>query len=239
MINISMDEKACVGCTLCVDTCPTQVFTFDAARDLPQVAKPQECFGCLSCSEICPASALEHQGLERSRSFYHDPYALEVARKSTTTPLEHNVIEDEAGRGGALQDLAVRLLSVAVVLKDIVGTGLAPVGLMAGRSLATQLPRYRPPKDLMGATELAKKEFSPAWGLAFKHDGNGSLQIDVGACFVRDLCAKEGIPLGGELCVLFCNYLSGYLGRMGKKQLRLASADRGAAACSYAMKILN
>lgn len=239
MIQIAVDEDACVGCSLCVDICPTQVFTYDSARDLPQVAKAEECFGCLSCTEICPASALEHQDLKRSPAFYHDPYALEIARKSTTTALEHNVIEDEEGMAGALQDLTVRLLSVATVLKDIVGTGLAPVGLMAGRSLASQLPRYRPPRDLKEALELARGEFSPAWALEFQHDGNGSLQVEVGGCVVRDLCAQEGIPLGGELCVLFCNYLSGYLGRMAKEKLRLEGAERGSSGCSYTWKIVN
>ena len=238
MIQIAIDEKACVSCGLCVDTCPTEVFQFDTGRDLAQVAKPAECFGCLSCSEICPASAISHEGVSRSRAFYHDPYALEVARKlSTNGGPAFAVIDDQAGRGAAMGDLGVRLRSVGAVLKDIVGTGLAPVGMMAGRALATQLPRYQPPSSLDEALELAKREFAPAWELGFQQ-GEGTLRVDVGACAVRELCTSEKIPLGGELCVLFFHYMAGYLNRMAKTQLRLGSAQRAADRCAYEVKIL-
>ncbi|MBI5014174.1 MAG: 4Fe-4S binding protein [Deltaproteobacteria bacterium] len=239
MISVAVDEKACVGCTLCVEACPTQVFGFDDAREVAVVEKAQECFGCLSCAEICPATALRHEGLTRSPCFHHDPYALNLAgRLVTDGPLPFNVMADPKARKQALDDLSVRLLSVAVVLKDIVGTGLAPVGLMAGRSLATQLPRYQPPKDLDGALALAKAEFSPAWDLSFTARGDGGLGIEVGSCAVRELCSLENLPLGGALCVLFYNYLAGYLGRMVKCQMKLAKADRGAQGCSYEVAVL-
>ena len=35
MINIAVDEKACVSCSLCVDTCPTDVFKFDTETPTP------------------------------------------------------------------------------------------------------------------------------------------------------------------------------------------------------------
>lgn len=236
MIEIAVDEKACVSCGLCVDACPTQVFRFNTDRDLPEVAKPSECFGCLSCSEICPADALDHQGAARSQCFYHDPYALDLAQKLSTSPPQFNVIRDAAGRQGAMRDLAVRLLSVSAVLKDIMGGGLAPVGLMAGRALATQLPRYQPPRTLEEALGLARQEFSPAWDLNFKQEGEG-LKIEIGTCFVRELCAGEKMKLGGELCVLFTNYLSGYLGKMAKKQMRITATNRSDERCTYEGKV--
>lgn len=238
MITISIDEKACVNCSLCVDTCPTQVFTFDQATELPTVARPKECFGCLSCAEICPANAITHQGAMRTETFYHDPYALELARKlATEETIHYQTIDSAAARDAAMGDLSVRLLSVGAVLKEIVGSGLPSVGLMAGRSLATQLPRYRPPRNLDEALDLAKLEFAPAWELNFTKSDDG-LQITVGKCFVRELCAREKLPLGGELCVLFFNYLSGYLGKMGKTQLKLTEANRGESGCSYQVRIV-
>jgi hypothetical protein len=38
------------------------------------------------------------------------------------------------------------------------------------------------------------------------------------------------------MCVLFYNYLAGYLGQMGKVRLRLMDAERGATCC-YKVKI--
>jgi hypothetical protein len=151
-------------------------------------------------------------------------------------PPRFATIDSDAGRDEAMRDISVRLLSVGAVLKDVVGAGLPSVGLMAGRSLASQLPRYRPPKNLEEAFELAKKEFSPAWELEFKQDAD-TLNIQVKECFVRGLCQRENIPLGGELCVLFFNYLSGYLGKMAKTQLKLVTADRGTESCGYTVKI--
>lgn len=238
MITITIDDKACVNCSLCVDACPTRVFDFDQASELPTVAHPKECFGCLSCSEICPASAIHHEGAIRTETFYHDPYALEMVKKfAVAEPLHYQSIDGAAERDAAMSDLSLRLLSVGAVLKEIVGGGLASVGLMAGRSLATQLPRYRPPRNLDEALALAKLEFSPAWELDFEKTDDQTLSVKVGKCFVRELCAKENLALGGELCVLFFHYLSGYLGKMGKTQLKLAEANRGQDGCCYQVRI--
>lgn len=238
MITISIDEKACVSCSLCVDICPTKVFNFNSAKDLPEVVLPKECFGCLSCSEICPSDAIQHTGAELSSCFHHDEYCTNIADKLVQTePALFKTIDSASGRDNAMRDISVRLLSVGAVLKDVVGAGLPSVGLMAGRSLASQLPRYRPPKNLQEAFELAKNEFAPAWELEFEQDAD-TMKVHVKECFVRGLCKQENIPLGGELCVLFFNYLSGYLSKMAKIQLKLVAADRSTESCRYDINIL-
>ena len=239
MITISIDEKACVSCSLCVDFCPTKVFSFNSTRELPEVALPKECFGCLSCSEICPSDAIQHIGLALSGCFHHDIYCTNISSKlAVSEPARFEAIDSTSGLADAMQDISVRLLSVGAVLKDVIGAGLPSVGLMAGRALATQLPRYRPPKNPEEAFELARKEFAIAWELEFEQDAD-NLMIHVKECFVRGLCKKENIPLGGALCVLFFNYLSGYLGKMAKIQLKLVNADKSEESCRYDVKILH
>lgn len=238
MITISIDEKACVSCSLCVDICPTKVFTFDSVKDLPMVSLPKECFGCLSCSEICPSNAIQHSGTSLSSCFHHDSYCTNITGKlAVAEPASFDAIDTPSGLEAAMRDISVRLLSVGAVLKDVVGAGLPSVGLMAGRSLASQLPRYRPPKNIEEAFELAKKEFAPAWELEFEQDAD-DIKVHVKECFVRGLCKKENLPLGGELCILFFNYLSGYLGKMTKTQLKLVTADRSTESCCYDVKII-
>ena len=236
MIQIAIDEKACVSCTLCEEICPTDVFVWNENRGLPEVARPGECFGCLSCSEICPPHCISHEGVELAENHYHDPYALRLASRLAADVDERvNVPGDDAARRQAAVDLGVRLRSVAEVFKRTLGGSLPAVGTMAGRTLARHLPRYREPAGLDEALALAKKQFSPAW--VFETTRNGDeLTIDVGRCFVRETCEREGQELGGEMCVLFYNYLAGYLGRMGRVRLRLMDADRGAR-CSYSVKI--
>jgi len=236
MIEIKVDEKACVSCTLCEAICPTDVFIWDEANGVPKVDKPAECFGCLSCSEICPPHCIEHGGVELAESHYHDPYALRLAnRLAADVSGWFHVPGDDESRHNAATDLGVRLRSVAEVFKRTLGGSLPAVGTMAGRTLARHLPRYREPDGLDEALALAKKQFAPAWEFETKRNG-GDLEITVERCFVRETCAREGVELGSAMCVLFYNYLAGYLGQMGKVRLRLMDADRGESCC-YKVKI--
>jgi NAD-dependent dihydropyrimidine dehydrogenase PreA subunit len=236
MIQIAIDEKACVSCTLCEEICPTDVFVWDENKAVPKVERPGECFGCLSCSEICPPHCISHEGVELAEAHYHDPYALRLAnRLASDVDLRFHVPSDEQARRNAAADLGVRLRSVAEVFKRTLGGSLPAVGTMAGRTLARHLPRYREPSGLDEALTLAKTQFAPAWVFETTREGD-DLSIDVDRCFVRETCEREGLELGCEICVLFYNYLAGYLGRMGKVRLRLMDADRGPK-CTYKVKI--
>ena len=236
MIQIQIDEQACGGCEICIDACPTHVFAFDVEKRLPEVRKPAECFGCLACAEQCPANAIRHQGVQRAVNFYHDPYALNIVAKLTGDDSHAHYTSN----GGSIQigiaDLGVRLLSLAAVLRSTMSSGLPAVGTFAGRTLAGQLPRYQVPKDFDEVLALAKRQFAPAWDLDFRVDGD-QLHIVVKTCYLRELCLKENVELGGDLCTLFFNYLAGYLNRMGKVRLRFGSATHGAESCSYETKI--
>jgi L-aspartate semialdehyde sulfurtransferase ferredoxin len=237
MITVTVDEKACVGCALCADICSTKVLSFNEAKALAEVARPKECFGCLACAEICPADAIAHDGVVMQEAYYHDPYALKVASLLTTAPPHPvNVPADAASRQAALGDLGVRLLSVAAVFKQTIGAGLPAVGTLAGRTLAGQLPRYRQPRNLQETLALTQEQFFPAWELQPTVSGD-QLKVEVKACFVRELCQREKIALGGELCVLFYNYLAGYLARMGSVKPRLVNAERGERHCTYDVKL--
>jgi len=237
MIRIKIDEDACVGCTLCVDECPTDVFEFNEEKLIPEVVKEKECFGCLSCSEICPASAILHEDVIHSEDHYHDEHSLDLASKlAVDVPLPH-APTDDAHRQAALEDLGIRLLSVASVFRQTLGGSLPAVGTMAGRTLATQLPRYRVPESFEETLQMAREQFFPAWDLKPDFDGDSKLKIKVGSCFIRDLCKAEGIELGGDLCVLFYNYLAGYTGKMGKARLKLIESCPGDSECSYDIQV--
>jgi len=237
MIKITIDEDACVGCTLCVDECPTDVFEFDEEKQIPKVVKEKECFGCLSCSEICPAAAILHEDIVHSEDHYHDEENIELASKlGVNVPLPH-APSDDAHRIAALEDLGIRLLSVASVFRQTLGGSLPAVGTMAGRTLATQLPRYRIPESFQEVLEMAVAQFSPAWDIKPDYDGDSKLEMKVGTCFIRELCKEEGIELGGDLCVLFYNYLAGYIGRIGNARLKLLESLPGDKECEYKVQI--
>ena len=235
-IALSVDKKACVGCSFCVEVCPTKVFEWSETDHLPSVTDPAECFGCLSCSEICPATAISHEKLPLSASYHHDRYALDLAAKSGTPPHALNIPNNAKMFNEAIRDLGVRLLSVASVLKQTLGQSLPSVGTMAGMSLAAQLPRYQPIRTIEEACEHVTKTLAPAWELSFTVDGD-ALTLSVGTCYVRDLCIQEGIEPGGDICVLFYNYLAGYFSKISGKRPRLIASTPDNVRCSYSVKL--
>lgn len=236
MIAITIDEQACVGCALCVDACPTHVFEFDEAKAVPTLGQIAECFGCLACSQECPADAISHEGVSLAKDFYHEPEALALAARvsgragSAPPPL------DEAALKRGLEDLGVRLLSLGAVLKETLSNGLPAVGSLAGKALATQLPRYQVPASTEAALELARQQFAPAWEIQPGLNGD-SLTVKLQGCFIRDLCARHHLELGGELCVLFGAYLAGYLSKATNLRLRLVQTQRDWKGCSYELKV--
>lgn len=235
MITISIDEQACVGCTLCVDACPTEVFGFDEARSLPTLAKPRECFGCLACSQECPSDAIHHEGVQESVHYHQSPYAMMLASR-ISGGIEVSSGMDRQQLSKAMADLSVRLVSLGAVLKDTLSTGLPAVGSLAGKTLATQLPRYQVPKSREEAFELAKRQFAPVWEIEPRLSGD-ELTVAVKGCFVREVCQKEKCELGGELCVLFGHYLVGYLTALTGMRLRLMKVQRDWSACAYETKV--
>ena len=235
-ITLSIDKNSCVGCALCTDVCPTKVFEWSEADNLPSVKHNRECFGCLSCSELCPATAITHQDLPLSASYHHDRYALDLAAKTGKPPHQMYIPNDPAMIQGAMRDLGVRLLSVASVLKQTLGQSLPSVGTMAGMSLAAQFPRYQPAGSFEEACTYVAKALSPAWDITFSLN-NDILSVTVGTCYVRELCLQEGIEPGGDICVLFYNYLAGYFSKISGKRPRLATSTPGPNQCDYQVKL--
>jgi NAD-dependent dihydropyrimidine dehydrogenase PreA subunit len=237
MITIRIDDAACVGCSLCVDECPTDVFTFDTTTERPVVERQAECFGCLSCSQLCPSDAIEHDGLPTSETHHHDPRVIAIASRlgaDLAGQLQEGT--DPAQRQAALEDLGVRLLAVAAVFRETLGGALPAVGTLAGRTLARQLPRYRVPESFEDALEMGRERFAPTWELEPSVDGT-TLTLPVRGCFVRDVCQSHGLELGGDLCILFYHYMAGYLASLGDVRLRLSDAQRGPETCCYTVTI--
>ena len=201
MIEISVDEKACVACSLCAEICPTDVFVWDEDKGVPEVAKPAECFGCLSCSEICPPHCITHKGVDLAESHYHDPYALRLAnRLAADVGGRFHVPSDDR-----LADRTPPPISASACARwprssrRTLGRSLPAVGTMAGRTLARHLPRYREPKGLNEALALAEKQFAPAWEFTTTRDGD-ALTINVDRCFVRETCEREGLRRSAARC---------------------------------------
>lgn len=55
-----VDQKTCIGCTLCVQSCPTKAITMveDAQKAKKAVIDPEKCINCTLCVQKCPTKAI-------------------------------------------------------------------------------------------------------------------------------------------------------------------------------------
>ena len=54
--KVKLDEKKCIGCGICVDTCEKGVL--EMPDDIVKIVHLEKCDGCNSCVEACPNDAL-------------------------------------------------------------------------------------------------------------------------------------------------------------------------------------
>ena len=48
----------CIGCKVCVQTCPTDVIQFDFDKERAYIAYPEDCQICHLCRLYCPVDAI-------------------------------------------------------------------------------------------------------------------------------------------------------------------------------------
>ena len=52
--EVSIDERVCTGCGVCVDTCPTDVLRAEPSLNRAVVMYPEDCQACFLCVFDCP-----------------------------------------------------------------------------------------------------------------------------------------------------------------------------------------
>ncbi len=65
----TIDEEACIGCKVCLNTCPHGVFTYDESKKKCYVANPYDCVVfCQACQMQCPEGAISFPDKEGIRN---------------------------------------------------------------------------------------------------------------------------------------------------------------------------
>ena len=236
MTQIIVDQKACRGCELCVDECPTDVFEYDKENHVPIVAKKDECVECLTCYYLCPCTAISLEDIEISKEFYRDLSVQDKMKKFLLA--EDPYVGQELtveNYEQALKDIFVRLQAMSDVYQHIAGKSLPTLGTSAGQVMARHFPSIKPISGIEDALKALQEELNPAWIFSYQLT-DSALQINVEDCFVRESCRFLGRPLGENLCVLFGGYMMGYLYARVSQRFKILNVNSGDS-CAYEIKI--
>ena len=56
-----VDESKCIGCSVCVETCPNEVLESEDGQ--PCAVRQEDCEGCEVCVAVCEQEAIEIEEL--------------------------------------------------------------------------------------------------------------------------------------------------------------------------------
>jgi NAD-dependent dihydropyrimidine dehydrogenase PreA subunit len=56
MPKVIVDEEACTGCGVCIDSCPSEVFEME--DEIAKAVRVDDCTACRLCETDCPAEAI-------------------------------------------------------------------------------------------------------------------------------------------------------------------------------------
>jgi NAD-dependent dihydropyrimidine dehydrogenase PreA subunit len=56
VVTLALDEVACIGCGMCIEVCPHEVFRMSGRK--ARIRDRDACMECGACSRNCPAGAI-------------------------------------------------------------------------------------------------------------------------------------------------------------------------------------
>ncbi len=143
----------------------------------------------------------------------------------TTPALRSPSLEDHQQAFTEVSFLLEMLVRTAGV---VVGKSAPSLGTNSGRHAARKLPVLLDRPELpaaLGAVTAALAsgfELTPACA-------DGRAEVKVGRCVVRDVCADRGLPLDGDLCKTFHQYLAGMSAQLLGRAVRVGAVTAGGA----------
>ena len=212
MPNVTIDDRGCRGCTMCVDICPVDVFSFDEPEFIARVGIQEDCIGCLSCVYVCPSRCIEVGDVEVLRPFYRIEKNRDLVEKFLQAPSVNKVL-GEADWNEAYKDVVVRLTALGHSVTETMGRGQRAVGRKAGQTAADHMPEMYEDAGLDDVLGKMKARFEHAFDFDFKvADGEGGKEVslDFHPCGLYRVVTDQGETVGDAvLCQLFHEYWAG------------------------------
>jgi 2-oxoglutarate ferredoxin oxidoreductase subunit delta len=225
MPQVLIDEKGCRDCSLCVDVCPTEVFTRNETRLLAEVARADDCIGCTSCMYVCPSRCLTVTDHVAQRPFHR----IEANRALVSRFLQQKPPSAELAEADfeeALRDVRVRLKALSDAVTETMGRGQKAVGRAAGARAAAHLPEMYEESELGNVLERLRRRFAGSFDFEATVAGDDQVVLRFPACAFRHAVTSQGDQIGkAVLCDLFHEYWAGLLGAFTSRSFSVSMLD--------------
>ena len=210
MPNVTIVEKGCSGCEMCVDICPVDVFERDDEAGKAIVARTQDCMGCLSCFYVCPSRCIEVDEVEELRPFHRiEQHRALVERFLQGQTATTTLTDDDFNE--AWTDASARLHALAGAVVECMGRGYRAVGRRAGNVAAAHLPEMYEEKSLEDVLKRMQGLFHSTFAFDFSID-NDSVNLTFNPCGLCQVVEDAGEKVGeAVVCTLFHEYWAGLL----------------------------
>lgn len=208
MPTVTIEEHGCRGCSLCVDTCPVQVFEQSADGELARVAHAERCIGCLTCVYACPSQCVEVGGYLRLRPFHRVEQQAALVRRF----LQEQPVSDagtDAELEEAWRDVSARLFALSDTVGETIGKGYRAVARRAGVMAAEHLPEMYEATSLDEVLAALRRRFANSFSFDYTLDGNRAA-LTFKPCGLCRVVEGAGQKVGdAELCQMFHEYWVG------------------------------
>lgn len=210
MATVSIVERGCRGCTLCVDICPVDVFTQEEATATAAVVRESDCIACLSCFYACPSQCIEVGDVDVLRPFHRieDHVAfIEKFLQAKTTTLD--LTQDDLAEAHA--DVSARLLALADATVETMGRGHKAVGRRAGAVAASHMPEMYEEHGLENVVRGMQRLFRGAFVFDYQVSDD-TINLDFHPCGLCQVVEGAGKTVGeAVLCEVFHEFWAGLL----------------------------
>ena len=231
MTMVTIEDKGCRGCSLCVDECPVSVFEAELKPEggqSAQVVRSEDCVGCFACYHLCPSQCIQITDVELQRPFYRVEENVNFVDRflqagATTGSLQTSDWEE------AYRDVSTTLVALAEAIVENVGRAVTAVGVQSGRVAASHFPEIYEEQDLDGVLGRIQERFQGSFSFEYELHGE-DIHFTFTNCVLNQVVAQETREKVGDalLCRLFHDYLAGLASAYSGGRYRYKVPEAGA-----------
>ena len=231
MTMVTIEDKGCRGCSLCVDECPVSVFEAELKPEggqSAQVVRSVDCVGCFACYHLCPSQCIRISDVALQRPFYRvEENVAFVDRflQTGTTAASLQVSDWEE----AYRDVSTTLVALADAIVGNVGRAVTAVGVQAGKVAASHFPEIYEERDLDGVLGRLQERFQDCFSFQYELHGD-DIHFTFTDCALNRIVEQETREKVGDalLCRLFHDYLAGLASAYSGGRYRCKVPEAGA-----------